>query len=521
MDEVSEARAVPRRRTRMSLVWVVPIVAAVVAGWVAVAKILSEGPTITIVFDSAEGLEAGKTQIHYNGVNVGTLSAIRLSDDHKKVVATARMAPDTESFLVKDTRFWVVRARISGATVSGLGTLISGSYVGMEIGTSKDRERDFVALSTPPVVSQNVPGRFFVLRTSELGSLDYGTPIYFRRLEVGEVASYALDDDGKGLTVRIFVQAPYDKYVTTETRFWQASGVDLSLSASGLTVQTQSLLSILIGGIAFETAATEPSAAPAPAETTFTLYDDRTRAFQPSRGEPQLYEAVFRQSVRGLAPGAPVEFWGIPIGEVKRVRPQLDEPSMSLSVHVQVEVYPEMLRVQAPDLATATGASEHRARLDALVAHGMRAQLQTGNLLTGSLFVALDFFPDAPTATVDWTATPPRIPTTGGEIAALEAKITKLVDKLSALPIEAIGKDVTEVLQTLDATLAEARRTLASAERTLDGAGTVLQPDSPLRVELSAMLQELSRAARSLRTLTDYLERHPESLLRGKSGEAK
>jgi paraquat-inducible protein B len=520
MDEVTEARAVPRRRTRMSLVWVVPIAAALVAGWVAVARILSEGPTITIVFDSAEGLEAGKTPIHYNGVNVGTLSAIRLSDDHRKVVATARMAPDTEDFLVEDTQFWVVRARISGATVSGLGTLISGSYVGMEIGTSKKRQRDFVALSTPPVVSHNVPGRFFVLHTPQLGSLDYGTPVYFRRLQVGEVASYALDADGTGLTVRIFVQAPYDKYVTSDTRFWQASGIDLSLSASGLTVQTQSLLSILIGGIAFETPA-GAAATPAPAETAYTLYDDRTRAFAPARGEPQTYELVFQQSVRGLAPGAPVEFWGIPIGEVKRIRPALDEKTMSLSVHVLVEIYPEMLRVEAPDLATATGEARHRDRIDGLVAHGMRAQLQTGNLLTGALFVALDFFPDAPKASVDWTAVPPRIPTTGGEIAALEAKITKLVDKLSALPIEAIGKDVTEVLRTLDATLAEARTTLAAAERTLDGASTVLEPGSSLRVELSAMLQELSRAARSLRTLTDYLERHPESLLRGKSGEAK
>ncbi|MCW5892606.1 MAG: MCE family protein [bacterium] len=511
----------PRRRTRMSLVWVVPIVAAIVGVWVAVAKIMGEGPTITIVFDSAEGMEAGKTEIHYNGVTVGTLATLRIAKDHRKVVATARMQPETASFLVEDTHFWVVRPRISGATVSGLGTLISGAYVGMEIGKSTRSERSFVALASPPVVSQDVAGTFFVLRTSQLGSLDYGTPIYFRRLQVGEVASYELDADGRALTVRIFVQAPYDGYVTTATRFWQASGIDVSLTAAGLTVQTQSLLSILVGGIAFEAPPGAAAGAAAPAETTFTLYDDRTQAFQPPRGVSQTYELVFRQSVRGLAVGAPVEFWGIPIGEVVDVRPEVDTTKMALTVHVTVEVHPELLHVTAPSQATPGGVEEHRVRVDGLVAHGMRAQLQTGNLLTGALFVALDFFPDAPQASIDWSLTPPRIPTTAGEIAALEAKITRLVTKLEALPIDAIGKDVTEVLRTLDATLAEARRTLAAADKALADAGTLVAPDSALRVELSGMLQEMSRAMRSLRVLTDYLERHPESLLRGKSGEAK
>lgn len=521
LPPVPPARAVPRRRTRISLVWIVPVVAALVGVWVAVARIMSEGPTITIVFDSAEGLEAGKTTIHYNGVTVGTLSTIRLTDDHRQVVATARMQPDTADLLVEDTHFWVVRPRISGSTVSGLGTLISGSYIGMEIGRSKKKQRAFVALETPPVVSQNVPGTFFVLQASELGSLDYGTPIYFRRLQVGEVASYQLDEDGRALTVRIFVEAPYDRYVTTATRFWQASGIDLSLTAAGLTVQTESLLSILVGGIAFAAPPAATPAAPAPAETVFRLYGDREGAFQPPRGEPQTYELVFAQSIRGLAVGAPVELWGIRVGEVVGVRPQVDVSTVSLTVHVTVEIYPATLAVRAPDQTTALGLAEHRARVDALVARGLRAQLATGNLLTGALYVGLDFFPDAPTAAVDWGASPPRIPTTEGEVAALEAKITALLAKLEALPIDAIGKDVTAVLRTLDATLAEARRTLAAAERTLGDAGTALAPDSPLRVELSGMLQEMSRAARSLRVLTDYLERHPESLLRGKSGEAQ
>src|SRR5262245_32837318 len=253
LPRAPESRAVPRKRTKLSLVWLIPIVAAAAGAWVAVTRILGEGPKITIVFRSAEGLEAGKTKIEYNGVQVGTVTAIRLSDDHRSVILTAQMQPRTEDFLVEDTTFWVVRPRISGATVTGLGTLVSGAYIGMEIGSSEKGQRRFEGLEVPPVVTGEVPGRFFVLKTSDLGSLDTGTPLFFRRLKVGEVASYRLDEDGRSLSVKVFVNAPYDQYVNPNTRFWHASGIDVSLSASGLSVQTQSVVSILIGGIAFET----------------------------------------------------------------------------------------------------------------------------------------------------------------------------------------------------------------------------------------------------------------------------
>jgi paraquat-inducible protein B len=186
------------------------MLAAAAGVWVAVTRILAEGPTITIVFRSAEGLEAGKTKIHYNGVDVGTLATIRLSDDHQRAITTVQMAPKTESFLLADTKFWIVSPRISGASVTGLATLISGAYIGMEIGKAPETQRDFVALETQPVVSGEAPGRFFLLKTATLGSLDTGTPIYFRRLEVGEVASYELDPGGQSLTVKVFVNAPYD-----------------------------------------------------------------------------------------------------------------------------------------------------------------------------------------------------------------------------------------------------------------------------------------------------------------------
>jgi paraquat-inducible protein B len=514
MPKVSEARVVGRRR-RVSLVWIVPLAAALVGGWVAATRILGRGPAIEIVFDTAEGLEAGKTKIHYNGVDVGTIETIRLSDDHQTVVTHAQMAPKTEAFLVEGTRFWVVRPRISGANVTGLGTLISGSYIGMEIGQTTKAKRSFVALETPPVVTGDVPGRFFLLRTPTLGSLDRGTPIYFRRLQVGEVASYELDGDGKALSVKAFVNAPYDQYVNPNTRFWHASGIDLSLTASGLSVQTQSLLSILIGGIAFETPPVDPVLPPAGENTGFTLFTDRAEAFKLPPRDPQNFLLVFDQSVRGLAPGAPVEFRGIPIGEVVAITAQLDAKTFKFSAPVTIDLDAQRLGLDVRDLDPGADVPALRRKLiDTLVARGVRAQLRSGNLLTGAQYVAFDVHPDAAPASVDWSASIPRLPTIPGDLETVEAKVIDIIDKLDEVPFAAIGQDLRKTIAELD-------RTLASARRTVDNADALIQPDSVLSAELGSTLEEVKRAARGLRVLTDYLERHPEALIRGKAGEAQ
>lgn len=509
------SRTVSRRGGRISAVWLVPLVAALVGGWVAVTRILGQGPSIKITFDTAEGLEAGKTQIHYNGVEVGRLETIRLSDDHQTVIATAQMAPKTEDFLVDGTQFWVVKARISGANVSGLGTLISGSYVGMEIGESKKPKREFVALENPPVVLGRVPGRFFTLKAPNLGSLDHGTPIYFRRLQVGEVSSYQLDADGQALSVEVFVNAPYDQYVNPDTRFWNASGIDVSLSASGLTVQTQSLLSILVGGIAFETPAVDPVLPPAEEHTSFTLFGDRTQAFQLPPRDPQHFLLVFDESVRGLTAGAPVEFRGIPVGEVVSIQAQLDAKTFKFSAPVTIDLDAQRLGVKIEGLAPGTDlAAVRRELMDRLVAGGVRAQLRSGNLLTGAKYVAFDVFPDAKPASIDWSQQPVHLPTIPGDLEAIEAQVTSIIKKIDRLPLN-------EIAQDLRKTIAELDRTLAGARQTLDSADRLIQPDSLLGAELGSTLDEVKRAARGLRVLVDYLERHPEALIRGKTGDAK
>ncbi len=229
---VPESKVVSKKRTGFSLIWLIPILAAVVGAWIAINTVRNQGPTITITFKSAEGLEAGKTKIRYNGVEIGEIHAIRLSEDYQSVIATAQMSPRTDEFLVKDTTFWVVRPQISGANISGLSTIISGAYIGMDIGQSKEKGRDFVALKEAPLEVGGVTGSFFTLKTPNLGSVGKGTPLYFRRLQAGEVESYELDKNGKFLNVKVFVQSPYDKFITTDTRFWRVPAAwIISLSA--------------------------------------------------------------------------------------------------------------------------------------------------------------------------------------------------------------------------------------------------------------------------------------------------
>jgi paraquat-inducible protein B len=509
------SRALSGRRRGISMVWIIPIVAAALGVWVAVNRIMSEGPTLTITFRTADGLEAGKTKIRYKGVEIGTISKFRLSADHRQVIATAQMAPKTDAFFVQDTQFWVVRPRISGANVTGLGTLISGAYIGMEIGTSNVRKYNFVALETQPVVSSGVPGRYFVLKAADLGSLDNGTPVFYRRLQVGQVASYALNKNGQFFDVKIFVRTPYDQFVTPDSRFWQASGVDMQLSANGLTVQTQSLMSIMIGGIAFETPDSGKILPAATADREFTLYSNRAQAFEPPPRNPQTYELIFNESVRGLSPGAPVELRGIKIGEVADIRAQVDVKTSSFSVPVTIHLDPQRLGIRVFDLKSGTDLAAARRKLvDSLVAHGVRAQLRTGNLLTGSAFVALDFFPDARPVKIDWSQHPVRLPTVPGQLEATEARINNIVNKFNQLPIKQIADNLNKTLGDLDLTL-------LSARGTLDNANTIVGPTSVQRTELDQTLQEVRRAARSIRVLADYLERHPEALLRGKKGEPK
>ena len=509
--------------------WLIPLLAALVGGWLAVKAIIDRGPVITITFETAEGLEAGKTKLKYKDVDVGLVKTVALSPDAKRVIVIAEMVKRSEKFLVGDTRFWVVRARISGGSVTGLGTLLSGSYVGVDPGKSGKDANEFIGLNVPPAFSSDVPGTEFVLHVSNLGSLDIGSPVYFRRLQAGEVAAHALDKDGKGVTVKVFINAPYDKFVTANTRFWQASGIDVTLDASGIKIDTQSLVSILVGGLAFETPLESSSLPPAAAKTEFSLFGTRADALKNPETQLMKTVMVFSESVRGLAPGAPLDYRGIEIGNVTAIKVQLDPEKMNINIVVEADLYPARLSRRSITAAAAQDEAGRRAFLNAMIAKGLRAQLRTGNLLTGQLFVALDFFPNASKSRPGAIDGTDEFPTIRSSLSELQATLASLAKKIQDFPLQEVGTDLratlqsaTKMMQHVDAELTpEARDALADARKAIASVDRVLKPDSPLSQDAGDAMREVARAAAAFRVLADYLDQHPEALITGKKEDKK
>jgi paraquat-inducible protein B len=548
-DRLPTATLVPRKRARISVIWAIPIFAAIVAIGIAVNRIRNEGPTITVVFKSAAGVEAGKTVIKYKDVTIGRVTAVELYENYSKVIVTAKIDKNAEGLMVEDAKFWIVQPRVTLSGVSGLGTLLSGNYIGFEAGNSKNTQRQFTGLEVAPVVTLDQPGRRFGLTAEDIGSLGIGSPLYYRRLQVGQVIAYDLAPDGRSVQIKVFVDAPYDRYVGAETRFWNASGLDVSVGAGGVDVRTQSLIALLIGGLAFETPPFATVAEPAAADTTFTLYRDRATAMKQPDAIAKRYVLYFNESLRGLSTGAPVTLLGLPAGEVTDVGFDVEPKTGKLRGRVEVVAYPERLIARLPGQQAVPSEGimrneeQRHAFIEQLVEdRGLRAQLRTGSLLTGQLYVALDFFPDAAKAQVDWSLETPVVPTVPSTLPDLESKVTSILAKLDKLPYDAIGAEVRTVLETLNKAIedvdravnhidtnvtpglppavAEFRRALASADRVFRATdATLLGKDAPGQIELRDALGEVARAARSVRVLSDYLDRHPEALLRGKPGE--
>ncbi len=526
----------PGPRT-LQLVWIIPIVAALVGIGITIKAFLEHGPTITIHFLTAQGIEAGKTKIRNKAVDIGLVKSVKLSPDHKGVIVTAEMdRQSSKGFLVEDTRFWVVRPRIAGGEVSGLGTLLAGSFIAADPGRSTVARRDFVGLENPPVVTSEVPGRAYTLLAEDLGSLVVNSPVYYRGVLAGRMVSSDLTDDGKRVKVIVFVREPFDRFVTANTRFWNASGVDVSLDANGVRMKTQSLVTLVLGGIAFATPPNEPAGAPAAENTSFTLWESRTEAFLPRETVHETYVMKFTQSARGLAVGAPVDFRGVTVGRVDRVDLEYDPKTVTFLSAVTVEIYPHRLRPRNARPGGRWDSMTPEQRMKSFVAHGFRGQLRSANLLTGQMLVAVDFFPKEPKATIDFSKTPPEIPTVQGGLSELQESIANIIKKLDRVPFDAIGNDLRKTLvdlrgtlqhldalvQHVDTNLAPSMKaTLDQARKTLEAAEQMLASDSPVQGDLRDTLEQVNRAAESLRSLTDYLERHPESLIRGRRGDRR
>ncbi|EJM59026.1 qaraquat-inducible protein B [Pseudomonas sp. GM50] len=521
------------RRFSVSLVWIVPIVAVLVGISLVIHSVMQEGPTINVTFKTGSGLTANKTEVKYRNVVIGHVSEVKLSNDQKSVNATIQLDKQAESFTREDSQFWVVRPRIGAGGVSGIDTLLSGDYIGADIGVAHARSKHFIGLENPPPITYGEPGKRFMLHTQDLGSLDIGSPIYYRKIPVGQVVAYALDADGKGVNIEIFVHSPNDAYVTENTRFWNASGIDVSVGANGFAVSTESLSSLLVGGIAFRAPEYSPNDQPASEDKAFDLFEDQQTALAPPYGKAQYLGLRFDQALRGLKVGAPVEFLGMEFGKVVSVTLDFDAKKRSFPVNVGIVIYPQRLgQAHAKMLEALKHDPNDEAAgvrlMGSFIENGLRAQARSGNLLTGQLYIALDFYPKAEKVVFDPTARPVIIPTIPGSLEQLQEKLEGMVNKINQLPIERIAGNLDgnlvelrkSLVQFNARTLPGVQTTLADVSKTLQSASSTLADDSPQREQLTQTLDELGRMSRSLRELSDYLGRHPESLIRGRPDNA-
>jgi paraquat-inducible protein B len=514
---MSEVHATVDRQRSFNPIWFVPIVAVAIGAWMVVYTIQSEGPEITIVLSTAEGIEEGKTKIKLRDVDIGMVDSVELGEDRKSVIVIASLEKTATDLLREDTQFWVVRPRIGKGGVSGLGTLLSGGYIQLEPGEGAEGRRDFVGLEDPPVTPAGTPGIKITLTAEKAGSVSAGDPVLFKGYRVGRVETEVFDTDSKLMKYGIFIEAPYDELLTTTHRFWDVSGISVSAGADGVKVDSVALETLLIGGVEVGRPTGIEMGGPVEVGEVFKLYDNFASVNERPYRHSIEYVVRFPQSVRGLLPGAPVEYRGLPLGQVERI--MLSELTRGMAASGQpipVLIRLEPGRFKLPD--SPEGVERIKSTIDGAVKHGMRASLSTGNLLTGGLYVSMDYFPDAEPAEQETYAGRTTIPTIPSGLEGIERKLTMFLDKLNHLPLEDTVAEASNMLASIDRLVASEGvqsipgsldKTLTELQATL----TSMSADSELQARLLPTITELERTLGSLRKVLDTLDEQPNALI--------
>jgi paraquat-inducible protein B len=573
-SEMKHAESAPEAQIQtkrsFSIVWVVPIIALLIGGGLIFKAQSAKGPTITISFKNADGLTAGKTKIKFKDVEVGQVTAIDLNEDLSGVVVTAELHKGSSDFLTDKTRFWVVRARIGAGKVSGLGTLLSGAYIGIDPSNEGKGQEDFTGLEIPPILTENLPGGNFILKAAELNSLDLGSPIYYRGIKVGQVVAYHFDHDAEAVFLNIFIKAPFHEKVFQNTHFWSASGIDFTMDANGIKMDTQSLVSIMTGGLAFGLPHGSLPKGVVKNGAVFSLYPNRDSSNEETYTIERYYLMYFDQSIRGLVPGAPIEIMGVKVGAVVSTKLMFDETTQKFHVPVLVAIEPERLSSLITKDGDVLDDDQLKQRLSAdkqnlkgifpieiekLIANGFRAQLKTGSLVTGKLYIDLDYYPAAPVAKITQADGYPVFPTIPAPLGQITQRVDNILKKIEDIPLDKIGQNINKILQKIDRipiaeigdnmqvaivsltqtldelkalsgninqeTMPKVNELLGQLEIAISGINSTLGPDSALNYNTRAVTDELSMAVRSMRSLLEYLEKDPQALIFGKEGGQK
>lgn len=528
-----------------SIIWIVPMVTLIVGAWLVVRTLSDQAPTATIAFPTAEGIEAGKTPIKYKNVDIGLVEEIQFAENYESVVLSVELNEGLDDFLRRNTRFWVVRPQLSVRGVSGLNTLISGAYIEIDPGPGAP-QKHFIGLEEMPLIRTDDAGTRITLIADELGSLGRGSPIYYQGILAGETLGFELANDNESVYVHAFVRDPYDQLLKGNSRFWNVSGIDLEMGADGVQLKTASVASLLFGGIAFDTPETREQTVADVSDLVYTLHPGFSAIEERAYTRRIQFVMYFTGSVRGLNPGAPVEFRGIRIGEVIDIRMEFDADDLSFRIPVVVELEPDRITSQggetlSPEQTIAT-----------LVDKGLRARLQTGNLLTGQLFVEMNMYPEAEVNLVaDENQQLPELPTIPGAFETITNSLSGIVAKLETVDMQALGDNLVEIVRgtselinkdqheetvtDLQASMRSFRRILDNVEEgdvdnaikaatdvlnhldeTLTMVDDVLEPNAPLQYNLIQVTEELEETARSVRALVETLERQPNAVIFGR-----
>jgi len=528
-----------RAAQRWNVVWVVPVIALLLGMWLIYRGFAAQGPVVTVRFETADGISAGKTEVRCRAVKVGVVKRVKLADDLQSVLTYLEFEPDAERLLRSGTNFWVVKPRFSTTEFSGVGTLITGSYIELDPGPQDGaRKSNFKGLETPSATNRGVPGRRLLLVAEEAGSLAAGSPVYHRGVEVGRIEERELDADGRKVVYNAFIREEYSQLVTQNTRFWNNSGIEISAGADGLKLHTPSFQAMLSGGVSFGVIEGNAPGQAVMDGTVFTLYRDEDAARHESFNPTLKFVLLFDQTVRGLAEKAPVEFRGIKIGRVVGISFDLLPAAGDMRIPVLIEIDPTLMRLEnARKMMTPD--SEF---LQEAVGHGLRAALKTGSLITGAMFVDLDYYADAAPAQLGKAGEFTTIPTVSAGFAQLEAKLTAILDKIQALPLDKTMAEIAAAAAEAKTTMVDSRSTLKEIEVTAAAARKTLEdpefrklpvglrktldelqksvanvgPDGAVQGDLLRTLDELRGALRALKAMTTTIDEKPNSLLFGR-----
>ncbi len=504
-SEVSVAR-VPSN-SRISPVWIVPLAALVIGAWTLVQSYLSQGPEVRIQFATAAGLVARETKVKTLEVEIGIVERVELADDFESVTAVVRLAPKAAALLTEDAQFWVVRPEIGSQGISGLSTLLSGAYIQLSAGASETMARSFRGLDVMPVTPPSTPGLALTLIADTAGSVNVGSPILYNGYRVGRIDNISLDTSNGQTRYSAFIDAPYDDLVTTSTRFWNASGLSVSVDVGGFDLRTESLESLLTGGVAFGIPEGYRRGQPVQNEALFLLYNDIGDLTDNPHVNATEYVLLFDSSIRGLREGAPVDYRGLRVGTVLSVGSQPWESLWSSSktpvgssAEGGANALPVVIHIEPGWLGddTTDAAEGFSAALNQAVEDGLRASLAIGNLLTGSLYVSLDFVENADPAEIARIDGEMYLPTVASGLDAIEEKVAGFLGKLQNLPIEDTLDNASSVLSAAKNTMQDSQKTLAALTRVLESSGTQDLPES-----MVATLEDARDLMRSLGSEAD------------------